>query len=83
MFLGWWSLPMAAEEFTDREPQPEDGPDYHADHAAWEEHQHRGQSADPPGSCMLTCACGERYDSTNKTARKDHYFHGKKETHES
>lgn len=22
----------------DREPQPEDGPDYHADHAYWESH---------------------------------------------
>lgn len=29
---------------TDREPQPGDGPDYHADHAAWVERQkHAGK----------------------------------------
>lgn len=30
-----WSKHVA-EELKNREPQPEDGPDYHEDHAAWE-----------------------------------------------
>lgn len=42
----------------------------------------RNEPPDPPGSCMVTCACGERYDSTNKTQRKNHYFCRKKGKHE-
>jgi len=28
---------------TDREPQPEDGPDYHAEHASWQQARNRQQ----------------------------------------
>jgi len=32
-------------EKADREPQPGDGPDYHAEHAAWEERQRRANAS--------------------------------------
>ena len=34
----------------DREPQPEDGPDYHQDHAAWERRQPSPSAASTEGS---------------------------------
>jgi hypothetical protein len=50
--------PSTEPSTGDREPQPSDGPDYHADHAAWERRQDdAGDGCAECGRYTWNCEC--------------------------